>query len=73
MIAQGCTSYTQEHFINALSKCVDKQLEDRELLAGEIKKQYNNNNSMDALMTPSKQQISPDEKNPIFTNGIESR
>ena len=65
---QGCTSCTQEHFIKALSKCVDKQLHDRELLAGEIKKQYDNN-TMETLPTRQKS-VLPEERDSVLSNGV---
>lgn len=63
---QGLSTFTQEQFITALSKCVDKQLDDRELLAGEIKKQYEHN-GMSSYLTPKKSL--PDEKDRVLTNG----
>jgi len=72
LFLQGCTSFTQEQFIAALSRCVDKQLADRELLANEIQKQYDNNSS-EHLLTPKKS-VSGEETEHIHTNGIlESR
>jgi len=72
LFLQGCTSFTQEQFIAALSRCVDKQLADRELLANEIQKQYDNNSS-EHLLTPKKS-VSGEEREHIHTNGIiESR
>ncbi|XP_066918018.1 pachytene checkpoint protein 2 homolog isoform X2 [Clytia hemisphaerica] len=72
LFLQGYTSFTQEQFIAALSRCVDKQLADRELLASEIQKQYDNNSS-EHLLTPKKT-VSGEEREHIHTNGIiESR
>ena len=71
LIFQGYTSFTQEQFIAALSRCVDKQLADRELLASEIQKQYDNKSS-ENLVTPKKT-VSREERDHIHTNGIDSR